>query len=284
VNEDTPDQTGTTKTTGSELARARQRLSLSLEDIARRTKISATYLAAIERDQLQQLPGGLYSRAFVRAYAREVGCDPDDMVRRFQLTPEPPAISQLAAAEPLRLPVSVDIDDRRASRYLQMIAIAIIASGGLYSVSGHELHLSMLLSRPKIATTPPVAPHEAPASPPPKATSGEIPKQAQTAEQTSTAISVDVQTRGECWLSATADGQRLFYRLLAAGEAAHIVANDSIVLRVGDAAAVSLIINGTAGRPLGAAGEPVTIRLTPQNYHDFLNGRLTPEKTDGKVS
>jgi transcriptional regulator with XRE-family HTH domain len=283
VNEDIPDQTCTTKTTGSELARARQRLSLSLEDIARRTKISVTYLAAIERDQLQQLPGGLYSRAFVRAYAREVGCDPDDIVRRFQLTPEQPAISQLAV-EPLRLPVSVDIDDRRTSRYLQMIAIAIIASGGLYAASGHGLHLSILSSKPKIATTAAVATHEAAVSPAPKATSGEIPKETPTAEQTSTAISVDVQTRGECWLSATADGQRLFYRLLTAGEAAHIVANDSIVLRVGDAAAVSLIINGTAGRPLGAAGEPVTIRLTPQNYRDFLNGRITPERTDGKVS
>jgi cytoskeleton protein RodZ len=282
VNDDIT-ETGTTQTAGGELTRARQRLCLSVEDIARRTKIGVTYLAAIERDQLKRLPGGLYTRGFVRAYAREVGCDPDDIVRRFQLAPEQPPISQLAAAEPLRLPVSLDVDDRRTSRYIQMIAIAIIASGGLYAASGHGLHLSMLSSARTTATTV-VAPHEAAAPPPPKATTGEIPKPPQTADQASTAISVDVQTRGECWLSATADGQRLFYRLLTAGEAAHIVANDSIVLRVGDAAAVSLVINGTVGRPLGAAGEPVTIRLTPQNYRDYLNGRLTPERTNGSVS
>src|SRR5262245_36074568 len=68
---------------GPELAQARKTRALSLDDLSRRTKIGVAALSAIERGDVTQLPGGIFTRGFVRAYAREVGCDPQTAVSRF---------------------------------------------------------------------------------------------------------------------------------------------------------------------------------------------------------
>ena len=68
---------------GSRLRAAREARGISLRDIAASTKISVSALEALERNDTSRLPGGLFSRAFVRAYAKEVGLDPDEAARDF---------------------------------------------------------------------------------------------------------------------------------------------------------------------------------------------------------
>jgi cytoskeleton protein RodZ len=68
---------------GALLRDARERAGVSLRDIATETKISMPTLEALERNDVARLPGGIFLRAFVRAYAKEVGLDPEDVVRRF---------------------------------------------------------------------------------------------------------------------------------------------------------------------------------------------------------
>ncbi len=68
---------------GSRLRAAREARGMSLKDIAAATKISTLVLEALERSDVSRLPGGLFSRAFVRAYAKEVGLDPEQAVREF---------------------------------------------------------------------------------------------------------------------------------------------------------------------------------------------------------
>ena len=68
---------------GSKMKRAREERGVSLRQIAEVTKISVTALEALERDDISRLPGGLFSRSFVRAYAIEIGLDPDQTVREF---------------------------------------------------------------------------------------------------------------------------------------------------------------------------------------------------------
>jgi cytoskeleton protein RodZ len=68
---------------GATLRRAREARKLSLQQIAAITKISVGVLEALERNDISRLPGGIFSRAFVRAYASEIGLDPDETVRDF---------------------------------------------------------------------------------------------------------------------------------------------------------------------------------------------------------
>src|SRR5438034_11175619 len=68
---------------GSKLRAARERRGLSLRQIAGATKISVSALEALERNEIARLPGGIFSRAFVRSYAMEVGLDPETTIREF---------------------------------------------------------------------------------------------------------------------------------------------------------------------------------------------------------
>jgi len=71
---------------GAQLRAAREARGLSLKNVADATKISALVLAALERNDISRLPGGLFSRGLVRAYAKEVGLDPERTVREFTET------------------------------------------------------------------------------------------------------------------------------------------------------------------------------------------------------
>lgn len=68
---------------GAKLREARERRGLSLRAIADTTKISVGFLEALEKNDIARLPGGIFSRAFVRAYANEVGLDPEQTIAEF---------------------------------------------------------------------------------------------------------------------------------------------------------------------------------------------------------
>ena len=61
---------------GELLRSARARQGLALQQVCNETKIPRRYLEALEQDRLEALPGGLYRRAHVRAYAQAVQLDP----------------------------------------------------------------------------------------------------------------------------------------------------------------------------------------------------------------
>ena len=68
---------------GMRMKRLREERGVSLRQIAEATKISVGALEALERNEISRLPGGIFSRAFVRSYALEVGLDPEQTVRDF---------------------------------------------------------------------------------------------------------------------------------------------------------------------------------------------------------
>src|SRR5262245_28238438 len=69
---------------GSTFKARREAKGLSLEQIATETRINTRFLQAIENDDFQVLPGGIFSRGFVRAYAEVLGMDPDKAVSDFE--------------------------------------------------------------------------------------------------------------------------------------------------------------------------------------------------------
>jgi cytoskeletal protein RodZ len=65
------------------LKHLRERRGITLREIADHTKLSVRALEALERNDISQLPGGIYSRGFVRAYASYIGVDPEATVEKF---------------------------------------------------------------------------------------------------------------------------------------------------------------------------------------------------------
>ena len=96
---------------GGRMRRARESRGVSLRQIAETTKLSMAALEALERNDISRLPGGIFSRAFVRAYAIEVGIDPEGAVRDFMA--QFPHDSVTAGSPHVRSVLDDDADNRR---------------------------------------------------------------------------------------------------------------------------------------------------------------------------
>jgi cytoskeletal protein RodZ len=87
---------------GAALRRHREAAGRTLRDLADTTKLGVRTLDALERNQVEKLPPGIFYRAVVRAYAREVGLDPEDTLRVFlarypdDMPPPGPAVGPVA--------------------------------------------------------------------------------------------------------------------------------------------------------------------------------------------
>src|SRR5438105_12876912 len=69
---------------GASFKKARESKGISLDRIAAETRISTRFLLAIENEEFNLLPGGIFNRGFVRTYAEKVGLDPDQAVADYE--------------------------------------------------------------------------------------------------------------------------------------------------------------------------------------------------------
>jgi cytoskeleton protein RodZ len=68
---------------GQDLKKAREAKGVALDAIAAATKITTRYLQAVEQEEFDRLPGGVFRRSIVRSYARVAGLDEDEWVKRY---------------------------------------------------------------------------------------------------------------------------------------------------------------------------------------------------------
>lgn len=101
-------------TLGEELRHKREQQGITLADIAEATRIGTRFLKAIETDNFSTLPGGIFTRSFIRAYAKHVRMNEDEAIALYlqqvaeptveQQELQPAAIKQPAPAERLKKP------------------------------------------------------------------------------------------------------------------------------------------------------------------------------------
>jgi DivIVA domain-containing protein len=75
-----------------------------------------------------------------------------------------------------------------------------------------------------------------------------------------------------CWIGTSIDGGQRLERELKPHETIMLRADREVVVRIGDASALSVLINNELAKPFGAPGQVVTTRITPANYRSFLAG------------
>ncbi len=91
-----------------DLSRFRKKAGISLEQIAHRTKISLRFLQAIEAEEFEKLPGGIFSTSYLRQYAALIGYDEVELLTQFDRKINPQPVS----AEPDRASGSRSFLDR----------------------------------------------------------------------------------------------------------------------------------------------------------------------------
>lgn len=75
---------------GGRLRQAREQRGWSIDDLARRTKLTTPVVRAIERNDFANLPGGMFRKAYVRTLAAEVGLNASDIAADYCARFEPP--------------------------------------------------------------------------------------------------------------------------------------------------------------------------------------------------
>jgi hypothetical protein len=83
-------------------------------------------------------------------------------------------------------------------------------------------------------------------------------------------VTVGLTVTRPCFVTATVDGKRTLNRLLEPGEKHSVEIRKELLLLVGDAAGIRMTLNGIDAKPLGRAGDPATVRLTPTSFKSYL--------------
>jgi hypothetical protein len=97
---------------GEKLRKQRERQGITLDAISSTTKISTRMLRALEDEHFDQLPGGVFNKGFVRAYARQVGLDEQEAVADYlAATQSQPPSSSPDLRAPAAKPSAIAVPD-----------------------------------------------------------------------------------------------------------------------------------------------------------------------------
>jgi hypothetical protein len=225
---------------GSALRMAREDRALELSDVERATRIRAAYLAALEEERFDRLPGRAYVKGFLRVYADFLGLDGRRLVETFN--------DRFPETEPQELaPPTVERARPRPSAWLQpfpvTVAFVALALAGVaawrLTTSHHPGRAAPL--RPPTTTAPAAAAPTTTSKPAhPVAWHGRL----------------VLRARGPCWLwirSGSASGPVLYESTLPPGGVLRYTlaaGRPQLWLRVGAPWNLDLWLNGTQIRTL----------------------------------
>jgi cytoskeleton protein RodZ len=261
---------------GGRLRDARERRGVSLRQIANATKISIGALEALERNDISRLPGGIFSRAFVRSYAIEVGLDPDATIQEFVAQfPNDSITAGHAGKDHVEDRVAFESERRTAGTFLWLLLVSVPVAAGLiyFATAQSRTQPQPIAPAPAVQTAAAPAPPEqsapppVPAPPPPAEPAATL---SPVAAASGDRLVVKLSVRRPCYMSATVDGEKRIDRLLQPGEEQTFDVGREMVVTFGDASAITLTLNGAEAKPLGRAGEVVTVRFNPANYRGYL--------------
>jgi cytoskeleton protein RodZ len=246
---------------GPRLKKEREQRGVGLEEIAQTTRIGTRFLRALEEEQFDQLPGGIFNKGFIRAYARHLGMDEEQAIADYlAATGAVPAEKKPAGGtQPAATQVWPDAEsDRGASLPWGWLAIALlILALGFAAWSFY--------SREKQRTARPVPSAAYPAETPASSTAA---RTLSTAAQAATVLparadrvisanppevkaplsagilTLQVRINEDSWLSITADGNEIARGMFTAPTQRTVRADKEIVVRAGNVGALDFDFNG----------------------------------------
>jgi cytoskeleton protein RodZ len=269
---------------GEEMRKEREIRSISLKEIADATKISKRYLEAIEKDDYKVLPAAVFTRGFVREYARYLGLNPDEAVNRYlhyrQGLEETGAVPKDArrepgrdiAHEPLRemrketaretlrkIQTAQDAPAEPPRRRVSPAIIVFVLIVALFAAAVWLVQNPSIYGRSR--------PRPAPASTTQQSVPPVVPTTAAPAPAPETDLILRIRARENSWMTLDADGRSVFNSELRSGEEQTFRAKERFVFRtVGNAGGIDLTLNGVPVPPMGESGEVVRNRSFDREF------------------
>jgi cytoskeleton protein RodZ len=301
-------------TFGMRLRQERERRGITLDQITQSTKIGTRFLQALEQDHFEQLPGGIFNKGFVRAYASFVGLDEDQVVADYlsatgatEQKPEAPEGTSRAETPAGQEP------DRAAGLPWGVFAILLLIAAFSFALWGFYARVSSKRKEmPPPSPPPPAQTSAAPAEPsPPRQATAQpthqlkpssksvAPSALGSASQPAAAPSpssgkppassvipaepptprdlvLQIKAREDAWISVTVDGEVTTQQVLAASAERTIRARREIVIRAGNAGALDFEFKGQPVPVQGATGEVKTLAFDANGWHVVAKPASTP--------
>ena len=253
---------------GERLRRRREELGLSLDDVQARTKIRKKYLRALEEGQWEVMPGEVYLKGFLRAYAECVGLDARAILKEYEERAE--------ASTPANEVVPPSRPARFARRWVVVAVVAVLLAAILLVVrpwsSAREEQQPAVPGEPGgQPAEPPTAPGEEPGpapeqpaeppAPPPRVIREDLGPTDVTYVAYAPQLILKLTWQGRCWVRVLADGERVMERTLEPPEVRVFTARSELLLRVGNPAVLHLEICGVDIGPVSTGGVPMNVRV-----------------------
>jgi cytoskeleton protein RodZ len=250
---------------GAKLRQERAGRGLTIDDIARNTKIAPRYLQAIEADDFSNFPGLVFTRNFVRQYALALQLDPEPLLAELPAQDE--STVQLPNP-PARRRSSYRSDRRLRSLASSMIWLLIAGGGGLAAYVHFNRSGQPASRQGEAASAPAAAPIPAPAA---LFVAGNPGEASATASISSAAapvpalpVEVLLTAHAPAWIEVTADGKKTFMGTLQPNETRQISAAEQVNISTGNAGALTISLNGKTLDSLGTIGQVRAVRLTAE--------------------
>ena len=211
---------------GQEFKNKRLALNTTSDKAAKDTKISKSYLLAMEAGEFDRIPNEIVAKGFLQIYSEYLGLDPKHILAEFK------KITKTRNPAPQTGTSQETGEVSKGSYYKNTVTTAI------------ALLLAIFLSWGLLALYNSAKP---PGHKKNKASAG-----------ISSGLSIKVEISDKTWMRALADGEQVFEGMFFAGSAKNIEAEESVVIKIGNAAAVKVFSGGKLLYGGGAPGQVIT--------------------------
>lgn len=263
---------------GERLKLERVKRAITLEQISSSTKIGTRMLQALEEENFDQLPGGIFNKGFVRAYARHLGLDEDQAITDYleasgQNSPPPPGPEFKPPFDPKETSPSYfprKIPWNWLAAGLLVVALALFLwsrwkhGKEAHNESAAPIAISNAASPPlaeAISRTKETAAAK-PANPLPKPASNGL-LLTTSSPPAAGEFTVVVLGHEDCWLSIQADDNPIVEEMLAAESQRAIHGRKQVVIKAGNTGGIDFVFNGKKLPPQGDYGEVKTLTFGP---------------------
>lgn len=240
-------------TFGERLKRERELREVSQNELTKATRIGAHYLEALENEQWEKLPGGVFNRGFVRAIARYLGLNEETLLGEYDLAhgeaapPPPVPFESRIPRAPLWVPI--------VGLLVLLAVLAGLLVGGIYGWRRYAAHRAAK-----------------------KASAMALPASntAESSAAAGTTLDLSVSTSAATRVRVVGDGAVEFDSEMPAEETKHFSAKQRFEVTAGNSSAVLLELNGQAMPPVGAPGASGTIVLSQKDLRPSSSGNAQP--------
>ncbi len=242
-------------TLGTEIRDARERAGFSVAKIAEITRIRETLIKDIESDQFESCGGNAYARGHIRTIAKVLNLNADLLIEKFAQTTgdfDRPMVDLLEESNVIK---------QRAPRpAISFKALASVAAGVVALLIAVPAVISLFPND----TTSPLAPSSQGLAPSTTEQNSQV-----VASATSGVSLVVSGISGKSWIGVQdASGAQIFSGSINAGEVKSFSEDQLIYATIGNAAAVSLNVNGQEIGTPGGVGEVVHLSFTPNGSNN----------------